>query len=213
MPDEEANPMRTQLYLTPKDAGRHLSLEEFEHADSQEGYRYELINGRLSVSPAPDLPHERFKNWFARLLWAYAGQHPEVINEVTNPARVFVPGRRRVTAPEPDIAAFHDFPTQSLPSQVRWQDVSPVLVVEVLSEDNAGKDLDRNLRLYLRVPSIKEYWVVDPREDADYPSLIVYRRRGTRWQRPITVAPGETYTTRLLPGFTLALPASEAEQE
>jgi Uma2 family endonuclease len=67
------------------------------------------------------------------------------------------------------------------------------------------EDLVRNRRLYLQVPSIREYWIVDPRQDADQPSLTVYRRRGTRWQRPLQVLPGGAYTTPLLPGVVLAL--------
>jgi Uma2 family endonuclease len=55
------------------------------------------------------------------------------------------------------------------------------------------------------VPSIREYWILDPRADADQPALLVYRRRGRRWQRPITVPGGGTYATRLLPGFILRL--------
>jgi Uma2 family endonuclease len=58
------------------------------------------------------------------------------------------------------------------------------------------------------VPSIKEYWILDAREDADFPTLLVYRRRGRRWQEPITVGPNATYTTPLLPGFTLSLDTS-----
>ncbi len=77
--------------------------------------------------------------------------------------------------------------------------------MEVLSEDNADKDLTRNLQLYLQVPSIREYWIVDPLQDADNPSLTVYRRRGSRWQRPLSIAPGAAYSTPLLPGFVLRL--------
>ncbi len=61
----------------------------------------------------------------------------------------------------------------------------------------------RNVELYLEVPSIREYWIIDPRESADRPTLLVYRRRGPRWQRPITVPFGGVYTTRLLPGFSM----------
>ena len=71
----------------------------------------------------------------------------------------------------------------------------------------------RNVELYLRVPSIREYWIFDPRQDPDRPTLRVYRRRGSRWQRPVDVAPGETYTTPLLPGFALLLdPHAEGTQ-
>jgi hypothetical protein len=65
--------------------------------------------------------------------------------------------------------------------------------------------LIRNVRLYLRVPSIQEYWVLDGRPDPERPTLIVYRRRGQDWQAPIEIGYGETYTTRLLPGFKLLL--------
>src|SRR5687768_15664390 len=84
---------------------------------------------------------------------SYARSHPSVINYVTAKARVFVSGRRRTTCPEPDIAAYRDFPLADLP-QVRWEDVSPMLVVEVLGGEDDQKDLVRNVALYLQVPTI-----------------------------------------------------------
>jgi hypothetical protein len=35
--------------------------------------------------------------------------------------------------------------------------------------------------------------------------MLVYRRRGKSWQRVIELAFGDTYTTKLLPGFRLVL--------
>jgi len=197
--------MQTQLYLTPKDHGRPLSFEDFQHARSREGYHYELIDGRLVVSPLPNLPHDRVRDLIKALLERYKTQNPEALRHVQGPARVFIPGRRATTAPEPDIAGYRHFPTDRDLDSVHWQDISPIIVVEILSRGNADKDLARNLRLYLQVPTIREYWIVDPRRDAARPALSVYRRRSTRWQRPLQVPPGTTYTTRLLPGFTLTL--------
>lgn len=77
--------------------------------------------------------------------------------------------------------------------------------MEILSADNADKDLVRNVDLYLQVPSIREYWIVDPRAGASRPRLIVHRRRGRRWQQPIEIAGGGVYTSRLLPEFQLKL--------
>jgi Uma2 family endonuclease len=197
--------VRTRLHLTPADQGRRLSLEEFESASAQEGYHYELIGGRLEVSPLPDLPHEELRDWLREVLAAYRRQHPEVINHIKVPARVFLPEADEVTAPEPDLAAYQNFPLDRPLRELSWRDVSPVLVAEILSPDTAAKDLERNVRLYLRVPSIREYWVLDPRPDADRPSLTVYRRRGQRWQKPIEVQAGGTYTTRFLPGLILVV--------
>jgi Uma2 family endonuclease len=197
--------MTALLHLTPRDQGRAVSLKEFLSASGEEGYRYELIDGKVEVSPLPGLPHECLRDWLAEKLRRYAGQHPEVINQVKAPARVFVPGRPATTAPEPDIAAYRDFPLHVPLAQRNWQDVSPLVVGEILSQDTADKDLIRNLDLYRQVPWIREYWIVDPRASADRPTLTVHRRRGQGWQRPIEVAAGETYTTRLLPGFVLVM--------
>ena len=197
--------MKTARYLTPQDHGRELTIEELERADGLEGYRYELIDGRLVVSPIPNLPHDVVKDWLSDQLKLYAAQHPEIINLVKSPARVFVPGRPAVTAPEPDVAAYHDFPRDRPVSEWNWRDCTPILVAEVLSEDTVDKDLERNRELYLQVPSIREYWIIDPLADADEPTLTILRRRGRQWQRPITVAAGDEYTTRLLPDFVLLL--------
>ena len=110
-----------------------------------------------------------------------------------------------VTAPEPDIACYSEYPTDLPKRERNWRNVSPILVVEILSEDNQDKDLDRNRRLYLEVASIREYWILDPLEDADRPSLIAYRRRGIRWAPRRVLAAGATYTTPMLPGFSLVL--------
>lgn len=191
--------------IGPEDHGRPLSLDEFEHSRWREGYDYELIDGKLYVSPKPNLPAGRLEVWLFKKVSFYADTHPEVINYVHPNARVFLPEESRsgVTAPEPDLTAYHDFPLESDLDAVRWQDVRPILVAEVVSDEDPDKDLVRNVELYAQVPSIREYWILDPREDPNRPTLLVYRRRGQRWQRVIEVAPGETYTTRLLPEFAL----------
>ena len=192
-----------RLHLTPAWAGRDISLEDFEHATGQEGWHYELIDGRIEVSPSPEFPHDTILFWINRLFIRYSDNHPEVVNYLSNHARVFVPDRQAATCPEPDFAAYRDFPLPRPGRQRRWRDISPFLVAETLSADNRNKDLVRNVELYLEVPSIREYWVFDPHEDANRPTLRVYRRRGRAWQRPIDVPFGATYTTRLLPGFSL----------
>ena len=136
----------------------------------------------------------------------YRDAHPEVINYVTGGARVFIPGRREATCPQPDLAAYRDFPFRWPREMRRWQDFNPILVVEVLSEEYTNKDLVRNVALYQQAPSLREYWIFDPRDAGDHPTLRVYRKRGGRsWQRPIDVPFGGTYTTPLLPGFTLTV--------
>jgi Uma2 family endonuclease len=196
--------MATVLKLGPADHGRPIPYEEFRTAAWEEGYQYELIDGKLYVSPTANLPENWVDSWIRTKLMLYAIAHPKVLKHVTGPARVFVPDRPGVTVPEPDVAAYRKFPLPRRIRDLRWQDVNPVLVIEVLSADDPGKDLVRNVDLYFHVPSIKEYWVLDAREDADHPSLRVYRRRGKKWQI-LDYGPNETYTTKLLPDFELIL--------
>ncbi|MGL4552004.1 MAG: Uma2 family endonuclease [Gemmataceae bacterium] len=198
--------MKTRMRLTPADAGRRLSLEEFEESGHGEGFRYELIGGRLDVSPLAEQTHDELSEWLVELLRAYARSCPAAINKVKAPARVFVPDAGDgVTAPEPDVAAYRGFPPGRVRPRPRWRDISPVLVAEVISPDTAQKDLVRNRRLYLRVPSIAEYWILDTREDELNPSLLVFHRRGSRWAPARRILPGGTYTTPLLPGLTLVV--------
>jgi Uma2 family endonuclease len=197
--------MATVVLLGPRDHGRPLTSDEFKTAQWQEGYHYELIHGRLYVSPLPDLPQEWIDVWLSQRLFLYSLQHSQVINFVSPKPRVILPDAPGATQPEPDLAAYRDFPRDLPVEQMDWRDVTPVLVAEILSEDDPDKDLVRNVDLYLQVPSIREYWIFDPRASASRPTLLVYRRRGQRWQRVIRVPGGGTYTTRLLPGFTLVL--------
>lgn len=198
--------MIAALKLGPRHHGQPLSLEEFENADYRGGFKYELIEGRLYVSPQPNLPEDIVEEWLLDKVKGYAKAHPEVLNYVTAKARVFAPGRKG-TMPEPDLAAYHDFPRDVPLRELRWQDVSPVLVGEVVSSDDPDKDLVRNVKLYLRVASIKEYWIVDAREDPARPTLIVHRRHGKGW-RKATFGPGTTFVSRLLPGFELLIDPS-----
>jgi Uma2 family endonuclease len=194
--------MATVLRYGPADRGQPLSLEEFLHGRYEEGYRYELIHGRLAVSPAPNLPHSWQKRYVYFRLSRYSESHPEIINFVADDVRVFVPDEPDATAPEPDTAAYRGFPLERMP-HVAWHEVSPLVTVEVSGEDeSAEKDLVRNVELYRRVPSIQEYWVFDLRDDPARPTLTVFRRNGDQW-RELRFGPDQTYTTDLLPGFTL----------
>jgi Uma2 family endonuclease len=197
--------MTTILKLGPADHGRPITSEEVRSVHWQAGYRYEIIDGRIYLTPVPDLPHDRILRWIYRRLDRYAERHSSIINYVTSGGKVIVEDRPECTEPQPDLVAFHDFPLDAPMEEVRWEDLTPVLVIEIISEDDPKKDLLRNVELYEEIPSIREYWIIDPRDDPDQPSLIVYRRRGQRWQKPIRIAFGETYTTRWLPGFSLGI--------
>jgi len=195
--------MSTVSKIGPEDHGRSMTFEEYQAGDYQQGYKYELIDGRLYVSPEANFPENWVDRWLFAKVFDFSREHPKIINFVTYKARVFVPGRAGITAPEPDLAAYHDFPLHRPIRKLRWEDVSPVLVGETLSGD-PEKDMVRNVELYLLVPTIKEYWLLDTREDPEQPILRVYKRHGKKW-RIQDFGFGQTYSTSLLPGFQLLI--------
>lgn len=201
--------LKTINKLGPVHHGRPMTDEGLAASKFVDGFKYEVIRGRLYVSYEPDAPEHMVEDWLYLKLKLYARVHPEVINHVANKARVFVPSRRQETIPEPDLAAYRDFPVKLPFRKLHWPNLHPILIAEVFSGRDPDKDLIRNVNLYLRVLTIREYWIVDISEDPDRPSMITYRRRGRRWQRPIEVGYGETYTTKLLPGFELLLDPHE----
>ena len=191
----------------PADHGRPITEELASIARWRPGYQYEIIHGRISVSPLPNYSHDLLSRWLERILEEYASAHSEVFNEVTSHGRVFVPVTEALTAPEPDLCVFKNPSLRKEEKhRMNWQDHHPLLVVEIISESNSDKDETRNVALYLQVPSIREYWILDPREDPCRPSMTVYRRRGKKWQKPISIPGGGVYESpKFLPGFRLVL--------
>ncbi len=47
------------------DHGRAMSLKTFLAANWEEGFKYELIDGKVYVSPKANLPHDRINLWLS----------------------------------------------------------------------------------------------------------------------------------------------------
>jgi Uma2 family endonuclease len=193
-----------QLKLGPADHGKRLSLDEFEEADFEQGSKYEIIDGRLYVSSEANFAENFLETRLFYHLITYSRNRQDVINYVSVKSRLFIHSRQKPTVPEPDFAAYHDLPRDHPLKTVHWRDLGPVLVAEILVEGDPYKDLERNRELYLEVPSVREYWILDGRENPDKPTLIQNRRHGKRWvERSFPY--GSTFTTKLLPGFSLVI--------
>ncbi len=194
--------MSTMLKLGPADHDRPMSLDEFMAARYENGHRYELVDGKLYVRTWPTPAEALVEGWLMWKLDRYSASRPDILNKVWNKARVYVPGRPGATNVEPDVTAYRDFPHERAFRDLRWQDVSPVLVAEVLFDDDPDKDLVRNVELYFQVPSIVEYWLVDLREEPERPHLRVHHRRGQAWAIQ-DFRPDDLWTSEMLPGFEL----------
>lgn len=190
-----------QQRLGPRDHGQELSFEEFVDRKYENGFKYELIEGRLYVSPQPNFPHDWVQSHVYELLSQYKLQHRQIVKRLSANARVFVPGRKKTTCPEPDFAIYRECPPGR---NVKWHEISPLIVVEIVSASDSAKDYVRNVELYRQVPSILEYWLFDRCDEDDGPLLKVYRREtGDADWTILEFLANDVYETSLLPGFAL----------
>src|SRR5262249_1957712 len=196
--------MATVTMLGLPDHGRPVSTAEFESADFEPGFKYEIIRGKLYVTYEQVFPEDFLGNWLGGKLNLYGMSRSDIINYVTTKARVFVP-RHKATIPEPDIAAFSGLRVGRDLSRLDWRRVSPFIVAEVMYRADPFKDLVRNVELYLEVPSIREYWILDARDGPNDPTLMVFRRPGSRCLPKMATPSRSTSPPPCPPGFKSVL--------
>jgi Uma2 family endonuclease len=138
--------------------GEPFTVEDLERMPD-DGHRYELIDGTLIVSPAPNIGHQRVVIVLGSLLERACPEHMAVLADVG--VRI-----AENSALEPDVvvADVEDIKGVRL---IR----PPLLVAEVLSPYSLLRDLNLKKAAYERF-GIPSYWVVDP--DVDRPVLHAF---------------------------------------
>jgi Uma2 family endonuclease len=177
------------LRLCPGAAGVGLAPSEFDAAEIEEGYRYELIRGVLIVTPSPLAPERGSNDRLGHWLRAYQENHPQGLSlDATLPEHeVFVgDDRRRV-----DRVVWI-----GLGRRPRVEE-TPTIVVEFVPEGKKDllRDYQHKRREYAAI-GVQEYWGFNRFNR----TLTVFRPSGE-----FVFGENETYTTPLLPGFKLPL--------
>ena len=138
--------------------GRPLTRADLELLPD-DGHRYELLDGSLLVTPAPDWDHQRGVVKILTLLESRCPDHLEVL---TAPFDVVL-GDDSVLQPDALVVRAADYNRRGL-------FVAPLLAVEVLSPSTRRADLTTKRSRYERL-GCRAYWVLDPHE----PSLTVWQ--------------------------------------
>jgi Uma2 family endonuclease len=177
------------LELGPGAAGTILTPEEFDAAEFEEGYRYELLHGVLVVSPAPS-PNERDPNEeLGYWLRSYRDHHRKgaVLDATLSEHDVLVGDDRR----RADRVIWAGLGRQP------GVDETPTIVIEFVSVGKRSliRDYKEKRREYAAI-GVQEYWVFNRFNR----TLTVFRASGE-----FVYGEDEVYKTRLLPGFKLPL--------
>jgi Uma2 family endonuclease len=183
----------------PESNGILLTPREFDEADPaefDECWDYELVNGVLIVSPIPldnevD-PNEELGHW----LRSYKESHP-------------LGSALDATLPERYVRTGPNLQNRRKADRVIWAGLgrlprpyeTPTIVVEFVSAGRRNwlRDYLDKRDEYLAI-GVREYWVFDRFRY----TLTVFRLQGGK-VRKRTFSKGQTYKTKLLPGFELTL--------
>lgn len=146
---------------------RPLTVEDLRRMPD-DGRRYELVGGRLDVSPAPVYLHTLIES---RLTFHLTAVAPDDVTVLTGPGiNLSAEGTHHRI---PDLAV------------IRTEDATrpyltrpPLLAVEVVSPESVFRDHHTKLREYAEF-GIASYWIVNP--SADKPGIAEFRLDGDRY--------------------------------
>ena len=136
---------------------RSISVEEFEHHREEDGYRTELVRGRLVREPRPAAEH----TWLAsELYWRIESHVREhglgrtlfdagfLLDD--NPPTIRIPGMAFLA---------HPGPAEERPTGF-WT-IAPDLAVEIVSRSNTASEIQGKVLEYL-ASGTRLVWVVEP---------------------------------------------------
>ncbi|WP_435113529.1 Uma2 family endonuclease [Nocardiopsis synnemataformans] len=140
-----------------------LTVEDLQHTPD-DGRRYELVDGRLDVSPAPASFHTLVSG---RLTTHLSNTAPVGMLVMDGPGINLNPERTHHRIPDVAVIRNKDF-------QMPYTTEPPLLAVEVVSPESVFRDhhIKRHEYAEFGIPS---YWVITP--DPEEPSIIELRLR------------------------------------
>jgi Uma2 family endonuclease len=170
-----------------------LTPVEFDRARFQGGWRYELINGVLVVSPIPSRKERHPNDDLGHWLKTYQETHPQGSSlDLTLPEEEIETKQNRRRADRVIWAGLGRDPEEG---------EVPTIVIEFVSEGKVDQERDYVAkRAEYREIGVQQYWVVDRFRR----SLTVYIFGGENDEERL-IPEDQTYATPLLPGFELPL--------
>ncbi|WP_166346997.1 Uma2 family endonuclease [Phytoactinopolyspora limicola] len=147
----------TTMAVMPR-ATDDWTVDDLTQLPEDDGLRYELIDGTLIVSPAPNFTHQRVARRLTLLLEEACPPHLEVFFAPLD----WQPDRRNSLEPDLLVVAKDDLGDGPITAPLR-------LAVEVLSPSSRLRDTKLKYAKYAE-GGVASYWIVDPAE----PSLVAY---------------------------------------
>jgi Uma2 family endonuclease len=159
-----------------------MTVDEFLKWDSEDGYRYELVDGEPRAMAPASTVHGFLQNEMGRLIGNHLLDEASGCEAVANPGvvpRLLSEHNVRI----PDLAVTC---SPLAPGQAILPD--PVLLIEILSPSNQAKTWT-NVWAYTSIPSVREILVL--RADRIAAELLRRSPQGEWPERPIAITEGD----------------------
>jgi Uma2 family endonuclease len=188
-----AIPAVRRLRIGPRSAGLLLTTAEFDRARFREGWRYELINGVLVVSPTPSRKERHPNEELGYLLRHYQEVHPQGSSlDLTLPEETIEGKQNRRRADRAIWAGLGRDPEEG---------EAPTIVAEFVSWGKVNQERDYVAkRAEYREIGVREYWVIDR-----FRRTMTMYAFGAASDHIRVIPENQDYETPLLPGFELPL--------
>jgi Uma2 family endonuclease len=179
--------------LGPDSAGIRMTPEEYDEAEFEEGYRYELIDGVLIVSPPPLLQESDPNDDLGHLVRTYQESHSngKIIDATIPQCPIRTKRNKRIA----DRAIFIGL------GRAPKQGDIPAIAVEWVSKGkrNRQRDYEDKRDEYLEI-GIQQYWLFDRFKR----TLTVFMKRGDKVVKRV-LRGNSIFKSYLLPGLELPL--------
>lgn len=179
--------MNTKALPTPFTYDDYIALPD-------DAKRYEIIEGEVSMTPAPSPRHQEIQLRLSSALFFHVNKH-SLGTVLTSPIDLVL---SMVDVVQPDVL----FVARERSHIIAKKNLVgiPNLIVEILSPSSTTRDQKEKLNLYQRY-GLPEYWIVNP----DSQIIEVYLAAANRLEKVETLKTGEELHARQIPGLVLEL--------
>ena len=158
-----------------------------------DGWKYEIIDGVLHMSPPPSIKHQDVSGELFVLMRSYVRTH-RLGKVLDAPCGVRLPNQPIPL--EPDILFVRQ--DRRAIMQQNYVEGAPDLTVEVLSPSNSEYDLETKKNQYEQA-GVAEYWIVNPWEE----TVMVYRLHEGGYGEALLLDKDQTLASSQIAGFSI----------
>lgn len=174
--------------------GKATEADLLHLLDGEPKHICELINGTLVEKPM-GMKESRIASVIIYYLQGYVIEHD--LGFVTSPDGPYRILSNNIRMPDVAFIAWSRFPSREAADEYKVSPVSPNLAIEVLSESNTKKEMEKKIEQYLE-SGVELIWIVDPKK-----RLVTVHRPGS--EPEVFTSKEKLSGEKVLPGFKLEI--------